>query len=165
MRHRQLIPSAVISSFLLTTSGDVLAATDPGPDDLVPCPYTIAEVAKDLGLDVEAGIVSDVRSDEVRDVGCVYPVKNSFLALAVRQVWDVNATPEPVPATAGSRSIAGDPDRAVWLADQTPDDKEDKPHIKLKYKRGKVSTSVDLYGSYFKKEVMAPKLEKLRRVP
>ena len=105
-------------------------------------------------------------SDEIRDVGCVYPVKNSYLALAVRQIWDVNQTPEPIPATApGARIVAGDPDGAVWHADQAPDDKKEKPHIKLKYKRGKVSTSVDLYGSYFKEEEMAPKLEKLRRVP
>lgn len=160
------LPLRGFCGLLVLCSATARGEVEITPESLVPCPYSQQEIKKDLGLDVEAGIVSDVASDEIRDVGCVYPVKNSFLALAVRQVWDVNQTPEPIPATApGLRSIAGDPDGAVWQADQTPDDNQDKPHIKLKYKRDKVNTTIDLYGSYFKEEVMAPKLEKLRRVP
>ena len=152
--------------YLLAGASLLTAATEPTPESLIPCPYTKEEIKKNLGLDVETGIVSDMKSDKIRDVGCVYPVKNSFLALAVRQIWDVNEPSEPSPSTQpGFRSIAGDQDGAAWQGDQTGDEKKEKPHIKLTYKRGKVKTSVDLYGSYFHEEVMAPKLEKLRHVP
>jgi hypothetical protein len=142
------------------------AADEPTAESLVPCPYTPAEIKQSLGLDVEPGIVSDMRSDEVRDVGCLYPVKNSFIALTVRQIWDIHETSEPSPSNApGFRAVAGDADGAAWAEDKAPDSKKEKPHLKLTYKRGKVKTAVDLYGSYFQEEVLAPKLEKLRHVP
>ena len=102
-----------------------------------------------------------------REVGCVYPVKSSFLAFSVRQAWDPSGISGPS-LREGRRlwSLAGDADQAAWLSgpNKKPED-ESKPQLKLIYKRGKVSTTVELYGSYFKKEDMAPKLQKMRRVP
>ena len=73
---------------------------------------------------------------------------------------------EPTPSTApGVRSVVGDPDGAVWAPDKAPDSKKEKPHLKLTYKRGKVKTTLDLYGSYFQEDVLDAKLLKLRRVP
>lgn len=143
------------------------AAAPLKPEALVACPYTQAEIKELLGLEVEEGQAADMKTPAGRDVGCIYPVKNSSTAFAVRQTWDP-ANPASSNQTrffsgeAKLRPIPGDPDGAHWKRTANADNEH---RISLIYARGHVGTTVELYGGWFDEPQMRGKLVRMRRVP
>ena len=154
--------SVAFAAVLSLVAVPVRPENDATPGSLVPCPYTQAEIKTELGLEVDPGVSSDMQGPAAREVGCMYPVKNSYLAFFVQRTWDPNGESAPAQGAYGSaKLIVGDADEATWL----PAEDKEKPHLKLTYRRGKVRTTVDVHGSYFNEGTMTPKLQHLRRVP
>ena len=143
-------------------SSSLAAAAAPTPEALVPCPFTAAEIQEALGVVAEPGEWADMSFPDGREVGCIYPIKNSFTVLSVRQTWDA-AKSAPSPLGAPDRTvepIPGDPDGAKW--EHGPDQRHD---LALSYSRGHVQTRIAAYGGTFRNSDFQPKLLKLKRVP
>lgn len=163
---RSILAAAML---LLAYGADRAFATQPTPTDLVPCPFTKAEIEELFEVTVTEMAVADMASAEGRDVGCMYVFANSETVLAVRQVWDPPGNAGNAAATATSKSqseepteepIPGDSDGGTW---QVGDDHG--PSVKLKYKRGRVRTFVLVHRGGVDVERVKPKILRLKRVP
>jgi|GEM_PF-4661642 len=139
------LKGASITLAVWICGGSSLLAQGPStPALLTPCPYTPAEIAEALGLAVGAGQAADMSSPGGRDVGCLYPVKDSEEVLVVRQTW----APPGSAGSSVSKSL-----------------KNGGPRAELSYSRGKVRTLISVHGGTFNETDMQPRLLKLRQVP
>ena len=154
-----LIP--IFAAVLLVAWSLPAGAADPPstPASLEPCPFTPDEIQSALEVSVEKGEAADMTSPGVRDVGCLYPVKDTSMVLAVRQTWDP-ANESGKSAGAGLQAIPGDPDHAAWKSGG-----KDEPSVELSYTRGKVRTRVLVHGGTLSEPAMQARLLKLKRVP
>jgi hypothetical protein len=69
------------------------------PASLVPCAFSLNEVATAMGFQVEISDKADMIIPVGRDVGCLYSIKGSDFVFGVRQTWDSTrtvASPTPV---------------------------------------------------------------------
>ncbi len=103
-----------------------------------------------------------------RDVGCIYPVKDSSTVVVVRQTWDPSAGPsnaeqESNRAAGEARAVPGDSDGATVKTGPPAE----PPRVEVAYTRGngKVRTAVIVRGGYFDAAAMEPRVVRLRRVP
>jgi hypothetical protein len=129
------------------------------PATLEPCPFTPDEIQSALEVSVEKGEAAEMNSPGVRDVGCLYPIKDTSTVISVRQTWDpANETSKS--AEVGLQSVPGDPDNAKWKAGG-----KDESSVELTYTRGKVRTKVLVHGGAFQESEMQPKMLRLKRVP
>jgi hypothetical protein len=162
-----LMPAAVFSQ-----------AQELQPSDLIPCPFTPAEIQTAFGVTVEPGAPSFMNFPGGRDVACLYDVINSQAVITVRQTWGTlpgpaasNGVPE-VEKERLERAIPGDADGAMWVRDKkeagAADDRDEKK-VKLQYGRaqGRVRTELSFYGlgGEWVAADFRQKLLKLRRVP
>lgn len=164
------IRSSFAAGLLLFAFGAARAfAAQPSPADLVPCPYTKAEIEALFEVTVIEMAVADMASPDGRDVGCMYVFSNTETVLAVRQVWDPPGNGGNAGAAAGAKSqqqepaeepIPGDPDGGTWQVGE-----DHGPSLKLKYKRGHVRSFVLVHRGTFDVERVKPKMLRLKRVP
>ena len=151
----------VFAAVLLCVGGiSSLSADEPlTPASLEPCPFTPDEIQSALEVSVEKGEAADMKSPGVRDVGCLYPVKDTSMVISVRQTWDpANETSKS--AETALQAIPGDPDHAAWKSGG-----KEEPSVELSYTRGKVRTQVLVHGGAFQELEMQPKMLRLKRVP
>jgi hypothetical protein len=155
---------ALLATSMVIVGASVLKAEEPvTPASLQPCPYSAEEIQSALGVTVERGEAADMTFPGGRDVGCIYPVKNSQTVLSVRQTWDPSGSSGGDSAAkheeGGLQPIAGDSDGASWRV------KRNEHSVELVYTRAEVRTRVLVHGGTFDDDDMQPRLLTLRRVP
>jgi len=169
LSHRQSEDrfAAVLLSWLV--AGSVAMAEPPAkPNELVPCPFSPAEIEEALGVAVGLGQMADMVFPEGRDVACTYPVRNSSTVIAVRQTIGVTV---PAEASSGrparTRPVANDPFGAVWdlALENGGNGNGNGPKVALKYQHRGADTTVLVYGGYFPEPDMRGKVLKLKKVP
>jgi hypothetical protein len=159
---RTFLMSALTAAAAWLGAAAALSAQPTDPSALVPCAFSLSEIAEAMGVELQKAEAADMTIPVGRDVGCLYSIKGSDFVFGVRQTWDRTRPPGKPPgkATPGYRAIPGDPDGAMVQADSSRGGSGE-----LVYIRGKTQTRVFWHGGNLADADGLQRLLHLRRVP